>query len=332
MRRYIAILFLLLPAMVGAQDIHFSQFYNSPLTLNPTLTGLMEGKARVGVIYRNQWNSVSTPFSTVSAGFDMPIHKGFSDNDLMGAGLVVYYDKAGSAGLSTLNVSGSFAYHKSLSKKGQHLLSLGVQVGFIQKRVDPNAGVFADQVDNTLTINPVSAEQQNIKNVLHEELNIGLSYSGKLGKRSNLYLGGSVFHVTQPKESFYGDGDTRLPMRYVGNLGVKIGLGKRFSLLPSAIYMMQAKTSELNLGMGIGYEAENTFTATVGVYYRLEDAVIPMLAMGYKGVTLSASYDINISGLNEVSNSRGGFELSLNYILLDKKTPYKYPVFFAPRF
>lgn len=332
MKRYIAILFLLIPAIAGAQDIHFSQFYNSPLTLNPTLTGLMEGRARVGVIYRNQWNSISTPFSTVSAGFDMPIRKGFSANDMMGAGLVVYYDKAGSAGLSTLNVSGSFAYHKSLSKKGQHLLSLGVQVGFIQKSVDPDKGVFADQVDNTLTVTPVSAESQNIGNVIHEELNIGLSYSGKLGKRSSLFLGGSVFHVTQPKESFLGDDDTRLPMRYVGNLGVEIGLGKHLSLLPSAIYMMQSKSSELNLGMGIGYKLDNSFTTTVGVYYRLQDAVIPMLAMGYKGVTLSASYDINISDFNEATNSKGGFELSLSYMIPQKVTPFKYPVFFAPQF
>ena len=42
-----------------AQDIHFSQFYASPLTMNPAMTGMMDGTFRATAQYREQWSSLS---------------------------------------------------------------------------------------------------------------------------------------------------------------------------------------------------------------------------------------------------------------------------------
>lgn len=330
MKRLIIYIVMALPLLVNAQDIHFSQFYNSPLTLNPTLTGLMDGRFRVGAIYRNQWSAVGDPFTTVSASFDANM-KGGGKFDRMGLGGYIFYDKAGMTQYSTLNATVSFAYHKALSKNGKHLLSLGVQAGFVQKRLDPAKGTFRDQIDGGLNVVPGSQEEQNIDNVIHEELAVGLSYSGQFGN-TKLFLGGSAFHLTQPKEEFLSGSESRLPMRYSGNAGLDIGIGKHFSLLPSAIFMMQAKATELNLGMGFSYEFDNSLRTILGVYYRLDDAVIPMLGLEYKNVNLSFSYDVNTSGLNDVTNSRGGYEISLMFVAPHKEVPYKYPTFFAPRF
>ena len=62
-----------LSADISAQDIHFSMFYASPITLNPALTGVFDGTYRVAAIYRNQWQSVSTPYNTFAASFDIKL-------------------------------------------------------------------------------------------------------------------------------------------------------------------------------------------------------------------------------------------------------------------
>ena len=53
---------------LNAQDIHFSQFYMSPLNLNPALTGVMNCNTRFVGNYRNQWASVlkSNAYNTYS--------------------------------------------------------------------------------------------------------------------------------------------------------------------------------------------------------------------------------------------------------------------------
>ena len=62
--------FYLVPS---AQDLHFSQFINSPLVTNPANTGFIpEGDYRLGINYRNQWSSImSLPYKTMSAFGDV---------------------------------------------------------------------------------------------------------------------------------------------------------------------------------------------------------------------------------------------------------------------
>lgn len=54
------------------QDIHFSQFYASPLQLNPATAGMFEGDIRVNCLYRTQWPSITAPFTTMAAAIDAP--------------------------------------------------------------------------------------------------------------------------------------------------------------------------------------------------------------------------------------------------------------------
>lgn len=331
----LAIIYILCLSAIGgfAQDIHFSQFYNSPLTLNPTLTGLAEGKFRVGGIYRTQWSKVARPFRTASVAFDMPLQKGFADGDKLGVGLVFFHDQTGEYNLTTLTVNGSFAYHKVLDKDNRHYLSLGLQVGFTQKRFDFSDGLFADQIDGTLTGGGNTAENLSGNSIIHENLNVGLSYSGRLSEKTAIFIGGSMFNVTQPKESFLNNGDQRLPYRVSVNIGAEIGLGKGgFQLLPSVIYQTQAAASEVNAGLGFGYKFKNEFKTILGAYYRVGDAVIPMIGLEYKGFNVAMSYDINNSDLKQAANGNNALEFSLSYTMPWKKLPAQPSIFFAPKF
>ena len=59
-----------------AQDPNFSQFFVSPLTLNPALTGKFNGNFRVAGNYRDQWPEISKAFITSTISFDLPILTG----------------------------------------------------------------------------------------------------------------------------------------------------------------------------------------------------------------------------------------------------------------
>ena len=83
----------------SAQDIHFSQFTNAPLQLNPALTGFTECKLRIGINYRNQWNSISTPYITQSAYIDGKIRQRLAKQDWFGIGGLFINDKAGEGSL-----------------------------------------------------------------------------------------------------------------------------------------------------------------------------------------------------------------------------------------
>src|SRR5271155_4959484 len=82
---------------VFAQDIHYSQFYASPLTLNPALTGVNDCRYRLSIMYRNQWSSIPAPYVTPSISFDINslAPKLMKNAGVLSAGLLIYDDKSG---------------------------------------------------------------------------------------------------------------------------------------------------------------------------------------------------------------------------------------------
>ena len=79
--------------IAGAQDIHFSQFFEAPLYRNPALAGLMNADVRVQTIYRSQWNSVANAYKTASlnAEYKIPV----VSDDYLTLGAQVFYDRSG---------------------------------------------------------------------------------------------------------------------------------------------------------------------------------------------------------------------------------------------
>ncbi len=109
--RIIQILLLMfLYADAGAQDLHFSQFMNSPLTTNPANTGFIpEADYRIGLNYRSQWTSVPVPFKTASVWGDAQLLRNKIENGWVGVGAVLLNDVAGRGNLRSNKVYGSVA-------------------------------------------------------------------------------------------------------------------------------------------------------------------------------------------------------------------------------
>lgn len=329
MKKLLTIMLLVATGSVFAQDIHFSQFYNSPLTLNPALTGKVNGTFRVGAIYRNQWFGPvngKTTFSTPSASFDMPIR---FKKDVLGVGIYFVGDRSSEGRLKNNLFMASVAYHKALGGNGNHSLSLGVQAGYGQKQLDASGIRWASQFDDQQTFDgtrPGEALANNSNGAF--DLNAGLLYNGKFSEKFKVYAGGSVFHLLTPEQNFTNAVD-KTPMRYVGHGGFDIGLSDKIGLLPSVVYMNQATASQLNAGLSLAFNLNTESTFYVGGYYRVKDAIIPYVGLDLKGFRLGLSYDVNASELN---NTNGSIELSLMYVGKYIPVPNVNPALYCPRF
>src|SRR5438046_7023803 len=84
----------------SSQDLHFSQFFNSPLTTNPANTGFIpDADYRLGANYRNQWSAImEVPYKTMSIFGDAQLFRDKLENGWLGLGGVI---------LSDVDVSGS---------------------------------------------------------------------------------------------------------------------------------------------------------------------------------------------------------------------------------
>ncbi|HMO61576.1 MAG TPA: PorP/SprF family type IX secretion system membrane protein [Ferruginibacter sp.] len=161
-----------------AQDLHFSQFFNSPLTTNPANTGFLpDADYRVGANFRNQWSSIlAAPYKTVSAFADAQVFRDRLDNGWLGIGGLLLSDVAGSGGLRSTKIYGSIAYHQMLGNSS--LLSAGFNVGWANKRIDQSRLKFPDQFDGRFfdgTL-PTSVILTNT-NVSYFDMQVGVNYA-----------------------------------------------------------------------------------------------------------------------------------------------------------
>ncbi|MDQ6845640.1 MAG: PorP/SprF family type IX secretion system membrane protein [Bacteroidota bacterium] len=302
-----------------AQDPHFSQFFASPLTLNPALTGKFDGTVRVAGNYRNQWpafNNVYTT-STLSVDFGILKHK-LPDFDTWGVGILALTDRAGGGILTNNYIGLSTSYHKALDEDGFQQLGIGFQGTYGQKRLDNSKLFFEDQLTpfgfTGVTQDIFSSANLNIN---YFDVNAGLIYTGSTNDQNNFYIGASMYHINRPKESFKG-GNWNIAARTTISAGGYFPVSDQLTLHTSGIYQVQNKSSEVTFGGAIAAtidpQSENPSNFYIGSWYRMGDAIIPYLGLEFAGMRLGATYDVNISDLKAGSQSRGGMEISLIYI------------------
>lgn len=342
MKKNLLVLMVMICTAFGshAQDIHFTQFYASPLTLNPALTGVNDCNYRVALNYRSQWHSVTptTTFKTPALSFDINnLAARYIKTGTLSAGLLMLNDKAGDGNLSNFTIEGSAGYLYSFDSEKKYSVSVGLQTGYVQKKLDATLLFFEEQFDGeNFQQGWANGEQVNKWSFGYLDMNTGLVFLAHLSPKYDFYAGAAAFHLIQPKETFYPSTTiNKLNTRGVIHAGGKIQFNDTWSLMPSVLYMGQTKASEINFGTNLGYHVSNAnMEANVyfGGYYRLGDAVNLLVGGEYKKVRLGLSYDVNISTLNTATNSKGGFEISLGYtgciggLILDP------PILWCPRF
>ena len=328
-RNLILVFFGLLGYSVMGQDIHFSQFYASPLTMNPATAGAFNGNIRGILNYRNQWSGFA-PFNTFAASVDMNYGSSFLKNDLMGTGISAYSDVAGDTKYSSTNVNLTFAYIKTLGDRyHKSFLSAGFQGGYAQKSVDYLAMTFANQY-NGVTYDPTlgTGETMGFDSKSYFDLSAGLMWylTPPREDKMGMYIGASIYHVNQPNQSIGATID-KLYMRESAQIGAQMPVGNMTSIVPAFMVNIQGPYVEYFGGTNLkfylqGMEWSSTaisfgiwqrVVGDVDAQYKAESTVIAT-RLDYQRISLGLSYDVNISTLAEVSKNNGGPELSLSYI------------------
>lgn len=311
-------LYVIIPAK--AQDPHFTQFFASPLTLNPAFTGYFSGDLRLAGNYRSQWRSIASPYITGTLSADFGILKNtISYTDTWGVGILALYDKTGAGALTSNYVALSTAYHKGLDVEGNHTLGIGLQAAFVQKRIDQSKLIFENQIgENGYDPSLPSSENIATPNISYLDYNVGLLYSGLVGESSNIYMGASYYHFTQPVETFMNQENNRLSYRYTLHGGGSFPVNGANRVHFSAHYMRQNQATETTFGLAYGFMLSNMQDAPtifyIGAWHRMKDAVNPYLGLEISSFKFGLSYDVNVSTLKPASNYRGGMEVSVIYI------------------
>lgn len=308
----------LFSAAAAGQDLHFSQFMNSPLTTNPANTGFMpEGDYRLGINYRDQWSSVmSVPYKTMSAFGDVQLMRNNRENGWLGIGGVILRDVAGSGNLTSTKVYGSVAYHQTLGYSS--LLSLGFNLGWANKQINTTNLKFPDQFDGKFFDNKiVTGVQLDRSNLSYFDMHVGMNYAYFPTEKIYVNAGFSAQHVNRPNESFFTKdnalADTRVPMRYTGFLNGSFKLNDQWIVNPNIYYSRQTSLSELVGGVNAHYNLSGDGETILigGLYHRYKEAFIPMLGVGLKDYRFSFTYDATVSSLKNFNASRGALEFSL---------------------
>ncbi len=311
----------------SAQDIHFSQFMSSPMNINPALTGNFDGSYRFIGNGRRQWSSVTIPYQTFGISADA---NNFLRLKNFGTGISIYQDKTGDSHFSTLQFNISASYRIKLNKDSTHFITLGVQSGLTSRRIDYSNLTYDNQY-NGFIYDPTIPSTENFQNAgkVYPNLNPGINYRYILKPRTEVSLGFSVYNITKPKQSFYGNDFIVLDPRYNINIAGKIKLSEKFDLLPSALVMSQGTFREITFGTSLKYilkPTPNHYRAVyIGGWLRAKDAAFVSIGMDYQKLYIGLSYDINYSNLRPASNLRGGMEFAVIYIFdrLPKKLKYK---------
>ena len=303
-----------------AQDPHFSQFFASPLTLNPALTGKFDGLFRVSGNYRDQWPAINKAFITSTISLDAPVLTGrISPTDTWGIGVMAMTDRTANGILNSNYLSVSTAYHKGLDEDGMQQLGFGFQGSYAGKRLDGLALKLEDglQFDGTWNTSPSEPINQQVINVNYFDFNAGLLYNGSTDGTNNFYLGASMYHINRPKESFQGGYYTLNP-RLTIHAGGYFPVGQTTTLHLTAIHSRQAGAFETVLGGAVAFnlnnDEENPTNFYAGTWLRFNDALIPYVGLEFGDFRLGTTYDFNYSDLKVGSQSRGGIEVSLIYI------------------
>ena len=313
---------------LSAQDIHYSQYYNSPLNLNPAKAGYFMGSHRFALNFKNQWQSVTVPYRTFTASFDMPVLHRNKQQDMFGSGIIVNTDKAGDAGYSTTQINLALSYIKALNKFNNHYISFALQPGITQKSFNQDALNFDNQFDGiSYNQNLPQGEIFTKTNFLFFDISAGIYWNYQYANNLGFDAGMAVFHINKPSQTYFNDPTTILNRKLLLFGNAIFQLSEKYDLIPGLFYTKQYNFKEFIMGSTFRYikspNPVNYSTFNLGMFFRTKDAAIVVAGFDYLQYNFAVSYDINYSNLKAASRNLGGLELSFKYILDSKRTYIK---------
>ena len=310
--------FVLTAIQSKAQDPSFSQFFSSPLNINPSLTANINADWRAIANFRDQWISPASPYATGTISYDAKMFQkkfpGAEEGNIFGLGGMLMYDKAMSGVVKSTYASLNMSYRvKLIDGETKHRLGAGFGAIYGHRRIDFGGIDFEEQFTGYgFNTNLPTGESSLSSMKPYFSVSTGLLYS-ITSANSNFDIGVSAFHVNKPKQTFLKDDNQYLPMRKVIHANFETFLSQSVVLSTNAIYQSQETANYFSVGGALGYYLPNNedFLLNAGVWYWSKNAIIPYIGIAYKDYQFGLSYDVTISKLNQATEKPKTWELSL---------------------
>lgn len=291
-----------------------SQYFSAPLHLNPALAGISYGP-RVTLNYRNQWSGLGDGFNggytTYMAGYDMhitPIRGG--------VGAMFTADQVANGLYATYRATVMYSQQIKINRK--MAIKIGLSGSYINTRIKWDKLLWTDMIDpytgfyNSVNIPNATTEPMPQKTSTHQ----GDMGAGFVFFTEKLYAGFAVNNLLMRKESFNGEDNGAVPMKFTVHLGANLPVKHR----QQGRYNIWLAPNVLFVNQGKAFQAEATFLTGISmVYFGLgyrnaiynSDAVIGYLGFKKGKFRVGYSYDYTMSKL--AGRTGGSHELSFTF-------------------
>jgi type IX secretion system PorP/SprF family membrane protein len=298
-----------------------SMTYNGdPISLNPSLTGDVEGAWRASLNY-NELKILGIPFKNYTISFDQPF---YLKSKKFGVGISATHDEISDNVFNKEKVFLSGAY---FSQYRNNLISVGIQAGYVLSNIKLGNEIWPDQYNRLLGIYETSiSSNENIQNrVSYADVNLGLLWK-KILPRHIAEAGLVLVHLNSPKVSYISNSDVHLKPVFVFHGADNWILSQKVYLTPSVLYRTNAGENYLNYGASCSYKfpgniLEKSVFAGIGMKngYGQFYAISFSGGIRYNQWQFGASYDYNMTSAKTNFSIQGPFEIYIRYISLSSR-------------
>ena len=329
------ILFLLSGLFISAlhaQDIHFSQFNAFPSSMNPAQTGLFFGDIRLSAIYRNQWFSVPVHYNTAGVSGEMKFWNNKTGRVNLSGGFILQFDRAGDSRFTAYQIGWNQTVGFRFGKEMRSTLQLGFHLGGMFRTMAWDRLRFDEQWNGDVyDPNIPTSEVFPTQWINSLDVGTGIAYRWAKNRRNFFTLGVGILHLNRPTQSWFQQNDVRLDPRYSAQARGQVRLIGNLDLVGDFLYQRQDTKQEIAFGIYpkiyIYRSGKSLVALNVGMYYRVKDALWPLLGVDYNEFSVNLTYDINLSPFRNATRSNGGVEISVVYTLerlIKMDRSYKY--------
>jgi len=308
-----------------AQDPHFSQYFVSPMSLNPALIGKDVADMRISSVIRSQWwGSYIEPYYTTTVSFEKRLLVNRPGNNSLAIGASLISDASNGGLLKNNYFSAGLAYNKALDANGNELLGGGISLTYANRMIDAGKLLFQSQYGSMgFQRSASSGDPVNILSNHYFDMNVGVHYSRNTTNHWGYRFGIAIFHVGTPKESIYNSTTYNINRRYSLQAGLVFKQANGSELNFSAVNDRQGSNNVLTIGSLYKFKVNNTDNGiqnfNLGLWDRINDSFYPYIGLEGKNWLIGFTYDVINKNLNTALNSVQSMEFSLAWHFNSRK-------------
>jgi len=321
---FILIIVLFFAKNVAAQDPYYSQYFMSPMTLNPALIGKGVSDMRLTTNRKSQWwVSGAAAFTNTTISFEKRLADSKTKYNQLAVGVMLLSDASNGGLLKNNFISLGFAYNLALDKERKSMLGVGLSSTYANRILDQTLFQSQAQFGSMAFSRTISSDPISFFSKTYIEVNGGLHYSYETDNWG-LNAGVGIFHASKPNIGAFTNSKYTLDSRYSSDFSIfkKYNEGDELHFLASS--QMQGINEVYSIGALYKLKIPGTHPidkVSLGAWKRFKDSVYPYFGIESTKWIAGITYDIISSDLSTYYNSVESFEVSFAWQFSSKSKP-----------